>query len=99
MICLALSAYCLDARKRIAVVPITETASPRDNEERLERRCSNPDCGETTLRDTICRDCDIEDLLARSSCQECGIFVMRAELFPPGTRQHAPGCSKEPVTS
>ncbi len=41
----------------------------------------------------LCRDCDIEDIFARTSCRGCLAAIMREIFAGPGIQQHAPGCA------
>jgi rRNA maturation protein Nop10 len=49
-----------------------------------ERPCV--DCGEPTLNDKRCRDCDIEYVLEHQHCPHCGWFCSRLNpgVFGPG---------------
>ena len=87
-------AYCLDAHGRIAEVPITETCCIFIAEPFLEKRCANPECGETTRNDTLCRDCGIEEYIAKLACPECGHTIWRLDIYPASESPHADGCSK-----
>lgn len=53
------------------------------------------ECGAETLNDNgLCRDCFHSELVAQSSCRECGRWIIcspRAET--PARKQHKPGCS------
>lgn len=58
---------------------------------REERPCER--CGERTLNDRYCRDCDIEWCFAMALCRECKTGIYNPEFYGPIPEQHKPGCS------
>lgn len=51
------------------------------------------DCGDETWNVRLCRDCDIERLVAMYHCRECGQMILREDMFGARAAQHADGCS------
>lgn len=58
---------------------------------RDERPCER--CGDPTLNDQYCRDCDIEWCVAMSLCRECKISICNPIFYGPIPAQHKSGCS------
>jgi hypothetical protein len=52
------------------------------------------ECGEPTLNEVLCRDCDIARLIEGAKCRHCGrhIWNDNASLMGWKARDHAPGC-------
>jgi len=53
--------------------------------------CGAPEAG--TCPGQRCRDCDLEFIVATSTCRECLQWMMREDVAGPLRDQHAPECS------
>ena len=54
------------------------------------------DCGELdagTCPEGRCRDCDLEHVVAGSTCRACLRWQLRAVVFDAPYERHAPGCA------